>query len=202
MAEIILDQSQVIAAIGEGEAAGMSEHVRVNMSQASTDAGLSDQIVHRLPGHRLLPFGDKQPRKPVVALPQPTSDRPQLVALDGMLDAESTFQPRNPKAGVCQIDVIPAKGNGFRDPQPVPEHHQGQQVITDAVPASLGGGKQAINLGQAQIVPPALMRIGGQIVITFDISPCGHGFVGSAKAKETSVSSSRPASTLYKMHFL
>ncbi len=92
-----------------------------------------------------------------------------------MLDAESAFQPRHPEAGLRQIDMIPAQGNCFRHPEPVPEHHQDQQVIAGAMPACPGTGKKLVDLSQTQIVPPALMRISGKFHITFDISPCGMG---------------------------
>lgn len=68
--------------------------------------------------------------------------------------------------------MISMQRDGFRNPQPVPEHHHNQQMTAGAMPTRLGGGKKAIDLGEPQIVPPAFMRSGGYIKIIFDISPC------------------------------
>lgn len=76
--------------------------------------------------------------------------------------------------------MIPAQGNGFRNPQPVPEHHQDKQMIAGDVPTRLGAGEKLIDLSKAQIVPPAFMGVSGYIRITFDISPFRHRFGGSA----------------------
>jgi hypothetical protein len=60
MPKVILDQPQVVAAVGQREAAGMSKHVRMDGRQAGTSGCLGEQIVHRLTRERLPPFGDKQ----------------------------------------------------------------------------------------------------------------------------------------------
>ena len=61
MPKVILDQPQVVAAVGQREAAGMSKHVRMHERQAGTSGRLGEQIVHRLTRERLPPFGDEQP---------------------------------------------------------------------------------------------------------------------------------------------
>ena len=113
MAEIVLDEAQVAAAIGEGEAAGMAQHMGMDMAETGADAGSRENVVDGLPGHRLLPLGNEEPGQPVVTLPEPAPDRAQFVALNGMLDAQSAFQPRHPEPGLGQIDMIPAQGDGF-----------------------------------------------------------------------------------------
>ena len=113
MAEIVLDEAQVAAAIGEGEAAGMAQHMGMDMAETGADAGSRENVVDGLPGHRLLPLENEEPGQPVIASPEPAPDRAQFVALDGMLDAQSAFQPRHPEPGLRQIDMIPAQGDGF-----------------------------------------------------------------------------------------
>ncbi len=54
VAEVALDQPQVITLVGEVEAAGMAQHVWVDRRQASACGSRSDQIIHRLPGQRRL----------------------------------------------------------------------------------------------------------------------------------------------------
>lgn len=98
MPQIVLDQPQVVTAIGEGETAGMAQHVGMDMAETGTVAGGREDVVHGLPGHRLLPLGHEQPWKLVIALPEPAPDRPQLIAFDGMLDAQPALQTRHPEA--------------------------------------------------------------------------------------------------------
>ena len=53
MPKVILDQPQVVAAVGQREAAGMSKHVRMYGRQPGTSGRLGEQIVHRLTLERL-----------------------------------------------------------------------------------------------------------------------------------------------------
>ena len=53
VAEVVLDQMQVITLVGEVEAAGMAQHVWMDRRQASACGSRNDQIIHRLPGQRL-----------------------------------------------------------------------------------------------------------------------------------------------------
>ncbi|CAM3435135.1 hypothetical protein PANO111632_18855 [Paracoccus nototheniae] len=149
MPEIILDQPQVVAAIGKGKPAEMAKHVGMDMAKTGTVSGSCENVVGGLSGKRLLPLRNEHPMQSVITLPEPASDYPQFVALNGMLDAEPPLQPLHPKAGLRQIDMIPPQGNCFRDPKPVPEHHQDQQMIASAMPTGLCGGKKSVNLHQA-----------------------------------------------------
>lgn len=45
VAEIVLDQPQVIAPVGECEAAGMAQHVRVDATEARAEANCADQVI-------------------------------------------------------------------------------------------------------------------------------------------------------------
>lgn len=52
VAEIILDETGVIAAIGEIIARGMAQHVRMDMeAQLGAQTTLLDEIIHGLPCH-------------------------------------------------------------------------------------------------------------------------------------------------------
>jgi hypothetical protein len=61
VAEIVLDEPQIVAAVGEGEAAGVTQHVRVDRRQRSTSRGLGEQMVYRLASHLGATLGDEQP---------------------------------------------------------------------------------------------------------------------------------------------
>ena len=59
--KIVLDEPQIVAAIGEKETARMAQHMRPDGRQASARSGAGNQVVHRLPGERLTALGQEQP---------------------------------------------------------------------------------------------------------------------------------------------
>ena len=61
MAEIVLDQAQVVAPVGEIVATGMAQRVRVDVAETGAPGGGGDEIVHRLPGQGLASLGEEQP---------------------------------------------------------------------------------------------------------------------------------------------
>jgi hypothetical protein len=67
VAEVILDQTEIVAPVGESEAAGVPEHVGMDVGQPGADRRDGDQIVDGLAGERLVPLGREQPRQPVGA---------------------------------------------------------------------------------------------------------------------------------------
>lgn len=72
MPEAILDQLQIIPTIGQGEAVGMPQHMRVDRAETRAFSGCTDDVIHRLPGQRLCAGeGASGPRglRPVVARP-------------------------------------------------------------------------------------------------------------------------------------
>jgi hypothetical protein len=75
MPKVILDQAQVVAAVGEREAAGVPQHVRMCWRQPDMRGRLGDEIVHRLTRERLPTFGDKQQPSPQEPLPEITHKR-------------------------------------------------------------------------------------------------------------------------------
>jgi hypothetical protein len=96
MPKVILDQPQVVAAVGQREAAGMSKHVRMHGRQPGTSGRLGQQIVHRLTRERLPPFGDEQPGQRIGAAGQVALDRAEFIAGDGMLHIQPTLQTPDP----------------------------------------------------------------------------------------------------------
>ena len=61
VAEVVLDEVEVVALVGQREAAGVPQRVRVNVRQACPPGRGADEIVDRLPGERLASLGDEQP---------------------------------------------------------------------------------------------------------------------------------------------
>ena len=76
MAKIILDQAQVAPGMGQGMPAGMAQHVGMDMTETGPFSSRREDIVYGLPGKRLPPFRDEQPRQKIVTLAEPASDRP------------------------------------------------------------------------------------------------------------------------------
>lgn len=124
VAEVILNQPQVVPFIREREAAGMPKHVRVHRAKIGPRARRLDDIAYRLPRERLPALGNEQPGK--------------RVACDGLLDAETVLETADPHPRLCEIDILPPEADGLGYPQPVPEHHQKHEVIANTVTALLG----------------------------------------------------------------
>lgn len=175
MAKPVLDQPEVVLLVRQREAAGMAQHVWVDVTQTGAISGGLDDVVHRLPGERLAALGDEEPRQVIVSPCKPALDSAQLVPGDGMLNAETVLQPRHPEPGLREVYVLPAQGDGLGDAQPVAVHHQEQKVVADAVTAFLGGGEEPVDLWLAEIVPAALVAVRRPIVGTLNILTVDHG---------------------------
>ena len=78
VAEVVLDEPQIVAPVGEGEAAGVTQHVWVDRRQRSASRGLGEQMVYRLAGHLGAPLGDEQPGQLVIARCKIAFDRPKV----------------------------------------------------------------------------------------------------------------------------
>jgi hypothetical protein len=77
--EVILDEAQIVAAIGEIKAARVAQHMGPDGWQASARRSAGNQVIHGLPGERLPAFGDEQPRKFVGARGEVPLDCPQPI---------------------------------------------------------------------------------------------------------------------------
>ncbi len=75
--------------VGEREAAGMAQRVRVDVGEAGARRRRGDEVVHRLARHRLAPLGDEQPGPCVRTDGEIAADGAQLVAGDWLLDREA-----------------------------------------------------------------------------------------------------------------
>ena len=62
VAQIVLRGPQVGALVGKVIAAGMAQHVRVNVPEPGLLATRRDQVVDGVPGERRAAFAEEQPR--------------------------------------------------------------------------------------------------------------------------------------------
>jgi len=61
MAEVILDEMQIVTLVGQSEPARMTKHVGVDRRESGAVGGGCNQVIHRLPGQMLTPLGDEEP---------------------------------------------------------------------------------------------------------------------------------------------
>ena len=80
VAEIILDEAQVISAVGERESAGMPERMGMDVRQASPLSGRGDDVVDGLTGECLIALRDEEPRQVIASRGQPAFDGAQFIA--------------------------------------------------------------------------------------------------------------------------
>ena len=85
MAEVVLDEPEVVPLVGEVVAAGMAQHVRPDAAETGALAGLTDEVVDGLARHRLAALGDEQPRQLILARREVALDGAELVAGDRLL---------------------------------------------------------------------------------------------------------------------
>ena len=78
MPKVILDQPQVVAAVGQRKAAGMSKQVHGRQPGMSRPPRRADS--HRLTRERLPTFGDEQPGQRIGAAGQVPLDRAEFIA--------------------------------------------------------------------------------------------------------------------------
>ena len=86
VAEIVLNETQIISTVGERESAGVTKHVRMDFRQPSPLGRCGDDVVDGLAGEWLSALGDEEPRQMIVARGKPALDGAQLIAGDRLLD--------------------------------------------------------------------------------------------------------------------
>src|SRR4051812_20000068 len=176
VAEVVLDEAQIVPLVGEREAAGMAQRVRVHPQQTGTLGRCGDQVIDRLPGHGLTALGDEQPGQRVGSGSKVAPDGAQLVTGDGLLDRETALEAAYPQPGAVEVEFVPAQAHGLADAQAVAVGHQQQKVVAYPVPAGLSGIEQPSHLGWRQVILGALVPVGGFDSAdwpTLDLSPLG-----------------------------
>ena len=78
VAEIILDQTQIVSFVRQREAAGMTQRVGVDVRKTGALRRRRDEVVHPLASQRLIALGNEQPRQRVGARRKVTFDGAQL----------------------------------------------------------------------------------------------------------------------------
>lgn len=199
MAEIILDQAQIAACMGERMAAGMAQHMRMDRPEAGPPGDRGNEIVDGLAGQRLATFREKQPRHSILPHRQDTPQGAELVSGQGLVSGKTAFQPPDPDVSGCEVEIGAPEHDQLADPQPVAVHQQQHEVIARAMPAGFRRRQQPRHLGRSQIIPAAPMRIDRLGAVTLDKRPVGVRIAHVLSALQLLGSAS---SILNKMHFL
>ena len=175
MADPVLNQSQVPAFVCECKAAEMAQHVGMDVVEARADPGLPDNVVHRLSREWLPAFGDEQPGERILPRREPSLDGPQLVPCDRLFDAEAVLQSKDPASRLVEVHIRHTNANRFGDTQPMPEHHQDQEVVPNPVAPLSSGRQKPIDVGLSKIITAADMCVCGRGAVTLDTSPVDPG---------------------------
>jgi hypothetical protein len=146
MAKIVLDQAQIVAAIGKIVATSMAQRMRVDVIETSTPGGDGDEIVCRLTGQGLMSLGQKQPRQSIRAGGKMPLDGTELVPCDRLLDRKAALEPAYPQAGGREVEVRSAQTDGLTHAQPVTVRHEDEQVVARAMSALSGAAQQLVDL--------------------------------------------------------
>src|SRR3954452_571315 len=176
VAEVVLDEAQIVPLVGEREATGMAQRVWVHTQQTGTLGRHGDQVIDRLPGHGLTALGDEQPGQRVRAGGEIPAEGAQLVAGNRLLDRETALEAAYPQPGAVEVELVPAQAHGLADAQAVAVGHQQQKVVAHPVSTGLGGSEQPSHLGWRQVILGALVPVGGFANgdrPTLDLSPIG-----------------------------
>src|SRR3954447_8867583 len=181
VAEIVLDQAQIVATIGEIVATGVAQRVRVDVAETSTPGGGDDEIVHRLTGQGLASLGQEQPGQAIRAGGKMTPDGTELVPRDRLLDRKAALEPAYPQAGGGEVEVRPAQADGPASAQPVTVHHEQEQRVARAMPALPGAAQQPVDLALAQEIFGTEAAVDCLPVPAFDNLPLGHPFATGSK---------------------
>jgi hypothetical protein len=65
--EPVLDEAEVLTFVCEGVAAGVTQHVRVDLSEPGAPPGGGDHVIDRASHHLTATLGDEEPRQLVFA---------------------------------------------------------------------------------------------------------------------------------------
>ena len=152
----------------------MPQHVRMKRTESGAPGSGTNEVVDRLPGHRLPTLRHKQPRQGVVTCMQVTLDCPQFVAGDRMFDRQAILESPNPHPGAFEVQVLAPHTDGFADAQAVAKHHEQDQKIPHAMAAFLACLKESVHFAVAQEVAGALMLVRQPDILTFYILPLGN----------------------------
>jgi hypothetical protein len=117
MPQIILNQTQIIAAVGQRIAAAMTQHVRIDMKrQARAHSGTPDQVVNGRARKLIATLIEKEPGQlDLASLFHVALQRPEFLGVEWLFRGQAPFETLNPDAPMGQVDILAFEATEFGD---------------------------------------------------------------------------------------
>ena len=159
--QVMLDGPGILAVVGQLEAGGMSQHMRVDRhAQPGRLAGAGDQLTEGGLGHRCLALGDEDVRCLQVVAEQ-LAQGPDFRTAQRMGARQPVLAPSDMQKPLTQIHLVASQADQFRNAQSMPvgdQNHRGVPVTM--APELSGCGNQPVDLGRCQVLAAAALGIG------------------------------------------
>ena len=155
VSQIVLNEPGIRALIGQGEAAGMAEHMGVSgQGQPGQFPIMADSRPDGFAVERPAPFTDKKiiPRR-FHSFPffEPCLDQPQFIGPQRVRGGQALFEPGDMENPAFAIDLRKLHPAGFRDPQAVAEQQQHQAAVAGFMPRPFDGGEELVHFHAGQV---------------------------------------------------
>jgi hypothetical protein len=122
--EVVLQRARVLPIVGEFEAAGVPQHVRVHReTKRGCIADPRQRLAEACRCHRRVSPGLEQVA-PFWLLPPQPPERAQLLAAERVNWGDAVLQPGDVQEPLAEIHLIPAEGAKLADPQAVAKGDQ------------------------------------------------------------------------------
>jgi len=126
VAQIRLQGPGIMALVRQGEAAGVSKHVRMGLElQPGSLSSPLDHAGKAGRGERCSPFRCEHERRFGILLALQPTQSTQFIATDRMRAGRALLDPRDRQGCRIEVDLIPAQVYQLACPKPVPVRHQG-----------------------------------------------------------------------------
>ena len=154
--EIGLQRASIDAVVGELEAAGVAQHVRMHWeAEVGRDAEPGDHLAKARRRERCAALGRKDKRRRWVLLALEPAERPQLAAGQRVNRLRAALEPAHMQAAMGKVDRVPAQRDQLARPQAMPVGDQDHGGVAVAIAVLASCRDQPIDLGVGQVLARA-----------------------------------------------
>src|SRR5262245_23533763 len=116
VSQIVLNQTEIVAAICQRMPASMPEHMRMHGEcESSALTRHADQVVDGVSGKLIPALTQKEPRQLRVAtLGEVAFERTEFLWQQRLFGREAPFKPCNPNAAMLEVNILPPEITDFR----------------------------------------------------------------------------------------
>jgi hypothetical protein len=155
VSEVGLERSRIVAPVRQGVAAGVAQHVRVNLkAELCLDACAFDHAGKPGGAKRRTAFRCEHVCRLVLVALQPPQ-RAQFVAEDRMGAGRTLLDPADVQGRGFKVHLIPPQIDQFGHPQTMPVGHQHHGRVPVAVAVALRHRDQPLNLMLGEVLARA-----------------------------------------------